>query len=65
MGQRYCRQCGRVVEVKVIGNYSQLPYNDILVKRRKVGCLIEDGGCGTTWYTLELPEDILVETDED
>jgi hypothetical protein len=34
-------------------------YQGILVKRRKIGHLEEDGGCGCEWFTFELPEDVL------
>ncbi len=59
MGQKYCPECKQVVITKALPNYSQVEYRDILVKRRKICHLEEDGGCGHTWYTIELPEDVL------
>jgi hypothetical protein len=34
--------------------------SSILVKRRKIGNLEEDGGCGCEWFTFEMPEEILI-----
>jgi hypothetical protein len=59
MGQKFCPECREVVTTKALGNYSQVEYRDILVKRRKIGHLVEDGGCGCEWFTFEMPEDIL------
>ena len=59
MGQKYCPECKEVVITKAFSNYSQVEYRGILVKRRKIGHLEEDG-CGCTWYTVELPEDVLI-----
>ena len=59
MGQKYCPECKEVVTTKAYGNYSQVEYRNILVKRRKIGHLEEDNGCGCGWYTVEMPEDIL------
>ena len=59
MGQKYCPECKEVVITKALSNYSQIEYQGILVKRRKIGHLEEDNGCGFTWYTVELPEDVL------
>jgi hypothetical protein len=59
MGQKYCPESRQVVITKAFANYSQLKFRGILVKRRKIGHLEEDGGCGCTWYTIELPEDVL------
>jgi len=61
MGKKYCPNCREVVETKALSNYSQVAYRVILVKRRKIGHLEIDGGCGRTWHTLELPEDVLIE----
>ena len=57
MGKRYCPECKEVVEVKVSGKYSQIKFQGIPVKRRKVIHREEDGGCGHEWYTIEIPED--------
>jgi len=50
---------GFSVVTRAFANYSQVEYREILVKRRKIGHLEEDGGCGCMWYTIELPEDVL------
>ncbi len=63
MGKKYCPKCREVVVTKALPNYSQVEYGDILVKRRKIGHLEIDGGCGHTWYTVELPEDIIIESE--
>ncbi len=62
MGMKYCPECKKVVETKALSNYSQVEYRGILVKRRKIGHLIEDSGCGCTWFTFEMPEDVLTGT---
>ncbi len=60
MGKKYCKICKKVVETKALSNYSQVEFRGILVKRRKIGHLEIDGGCGNMWYTVELPEDIII-----
>ena len=60
MGQKYRSECKEVVITKAFPIYSQVEYRGILVKRRKIGHLEIDGGCGHTWYTVELPEDVLI-----
>ena len=59
MGTKFCPQCEEVVITKALSDYSQVEYRGILVKRRKIGHLEEDSGCGHRWYTVELPEDVL------
>jgi hypothetical protein len=59
MGTKYSPNCKRVVISKAVGNYSQVNFKEILVKRRKIRHLEEDGGCGHEWYTVETPEDVL------
>ena len=49
MGLKFCPNCKEVVVTKVFPNYSQIEYRGILVKRRKIGHLEEDNGCGFTW----------------
>jgi len=61
MGRKYCPECREVVEAKVLGDYSQIEYRGILVKRRRIKHLEADGGCGHEWHTLEMPEDVLIE----
>jgi hypothetical protein len=58
MGMKYCRK--EVVVTKALGNYSQVDFNSVPVKRRKIVHLEEDGGCGHEWYTVEVVEDVLV-----
>ena len=60
MGLKYCPECKEVVVTKALSNYSQVEYRGILVKRRKIGHLEEDAGCGCTWYTFEMPEEVLI-----
>jgi len=60
MGRKYCPECKKVVETKALSNYSQVEYRGILVKRRKIGHLEEDNGCGCQWFTFELPEEVLI-----
>ena len=61
MGQKILsRIVKKVVETKALSNYSQVEFRDILVKRRKIGHLEDDGGCGCQWFTFELPEEVLI-----
>ncbi len=59
MGRKYCPECREVVETKALPNYTQIEFRGILVKKREIAHLKEDGGCGYRWFTVELPEDIL------
>ena len=52
MGQKYCPECKEVVITKAFKNYLQIEYRGFLVKRRKVGHLEEEGGCGCEWFTF-------------
>ena len=61
MGMKYCPNCKKVVLAKVLQNYSQVDYQGIRGKRRKIVHLEEDGGCGHCWHTVEVLEDALVE----
>ena len=57
MGTRYCPSCKEMIEAKALpGGYRQVNFNGILAKRRKVIHREEDGGCGEEWWTLEIPE---------
>jgi hypothetical protein len=60
-GHRYCPTCKRVVETRVLlKGYSQIPVLGILAKKRQVICGTDaegSGGCGTKWFTLEIPEE--------
>ena len=59
MGRKYCPECKEVVETKALPNYSQIEFQGIAAKRRKIMHMEEDGGCGYEWFTLEMPEDVL------
>jgi len=60
MGMKYCPNCKEVVTTKALGSYSQVVFEGVPVKRRKIVHLEEDGGCGHEWYTVEVVEDVLV-----
>ena len=60
MGMKFCPNCKEVVVTKVIGHYSQVVYQGIPVKRRKIAHLEADGGCGHCWYTCEVTEEFLI-----
>jgi len=63
---KYCPHCGKLGNARVMAYYEQVPWRGILVKQRRVVHMVEDGGCGMTWYTGELPYDMLdQETDGD
>ena len=49
-----------MVITKALPNYSQIEFKGIQGKRRKIAHLEEDGGCVHTWYTIEMPEDVLI-----
>ncbi len=59
MGRKYCPECKEVVETKALGDYSQIEFQGIAAKRRRIMHMEEDGGCGHEWFTLEMPEDVL------
>ena len=61
MGMKYCPKCRKVVLTKALQNYSQVDFKGIRGKRRKIVHLVEDGGCGVSWYTVEVAEDVLDE----
>ncbi|MBW2596951.1 MAG: hypothetical protein JRC93_13500 [Deltaproteobacteria bacterium] len=63
MGTKYCPKCQKVVVTKAFANYPQVEYRGIMVKRRKIGHLVEDGGCGHCWHTVEVLEDLLFTED--
>jgi hypothetical protein len=50
-----------VVVTKALGSYSQVDFNGVPVKRRKIVHLEEDGGCGHEWYTVEVVESFLID----
>lgn len=59
MATKFCPVCKEVVNAKVIGDYSQVDFRGVPVKRRKIVHLESDGGCGHEWYTVEIAEDVL------
>jgi len=59
MGQKYCPECKQVVITKALPNYSQIEFKGIQGKRRKITHLEEDGGCGHSWFTVEVVQDVL------
>jgi hypothetical protein len=61
MGMKYCPNCRKVVLTKVLSTYSQFDFKRIRGKRLKIVHFVEDGGCGESWYTVEVVEDVLVE----
>jgi hypothetical protein len=62
-GHRYCPNCKRVVETTVLlEGYRQTEVLGTLAKKRQVICGTDaegSGGCGTKWFTLEIPEDLV------
>ena len=63
-GHRYCPSCKKIVETRVLlEGYSQTLVHGVLAKRRQVICGKDDegkDGCGTRWFTLEVPEDLVL-----
>lgn len=59
-GHRYCPNCKRIVETRVMpGGYSQVIFRGLPAKRREVICGTNAqglNGCGTRWFTLEIEE---------
>ena len=59
-GSRYCPNCKKVVETRVLlEGYGQTDFHGILAKKRQIICWRDPGGlegCGTRWFTLEIPE---------
>ena len=56
MGMKYCPNCRKVVLTKALQNYSQVDFKGMRGKRREIADLEEDGGCGESWYTVEVAE---------
>jgi hypothetical protein len=53
MVMKFYPKSREVLITRAFSNYSQIEYRGILVKRRKIGDLEEDGGCGCQWFTFE------------
>jgi len=64
-GRRFCPNCKKVGRTRVDpADYTQTEYKGIPVKRRKIMHTVDDGetiGCGHTWFTIEIPEELLIE----
>ena len=57
---KYCPNCKKLGKTKVVpGIYKQIPYQNSVITRRQITHKIEDGGCGNTWCTYEVPEDVM------
>jgi hypothetical protein len=39
--------------------FTQIRLKGILVKKRRAIHMVENGGCGLTWYTVEMPTEML------
>ena len=61
---KFCPHCKKLGNARVMAHYEQIPWQGILVKQRRVVHMVEDGGCGMTWYTGELPFEMLQINDE-
>ena len=63
-GHRYCPNCKRVVETRVLlEGYCQTEIHGTLAKRRQFICGTDgkgSNGCGTRWFTLEVLEDLFL-----
>jgi len=63
-GHRFCPNCKKIVETRVLlEGYCQTDFHGIPAKKRQVICATNSkgsGGCGTKWYTLEIPEEELL-----
>ena len=62
-GHRFCPICKRIVETRVLaGGYKQVEYRGGYAKQRKIVCAKDrygNGGCGRTWNTFEIPQELL------
>jgi len=60
---RYCHSCEFSFDTKyVLPLLIKQVFCGIVVKRRKIDHLEIDDGCGRSWYTHEIPEDVLIES---
>ena len=60
MTKKYCPQCNSIVETRIDPTgYKQVPYRNIVMKRRKIAHRRQEGGCGHTWYTFEVSEGLM------
>ena len=62
-GHKYCANCGEIVETRVLANgYKQVRYSGGYAKQRKIICAKDrygNGGCGHTWNSYEIAEELL------
>jgi len=57
---KYCPVCEELGKTKVDpSGYKQIRIDNSIIKRRKITHRIEDGGCGHTWYTYEVSDDLM------
>ena len=56
---KFCPHCKKLGNARVMAHYEQVQWRGIPIKQRKVIHMIEEGGCGLTWYTAELPFEML------
>ena len=56
---KFCPHCKKLGNARVMSHYEQVQWRGIPIKQRKVIHMIEEGGCGLTWYTAELPFEML------
>jgi hypothetical protein len=59
MGMKYCPHCKKVVDARTLPYFTQIPWKGILIKKRRAIHMVEHGGCGLTWYTVEMPAKML------
>ncbi len=64
MTLKYCPHCNRIGHTRTMAYYKQVLWKGIMVKQRRIVHMVEEGGCGLTWYTAELPFDMLEFDDE-
>jgi hypothetical protein len=60
--KRYCPMCGKVVLTHVMDGYAQIECKGVVIKRRKIIHPLNNNGiegCGASWYTYEIPKDIV------
>jgi hypothetical protein len=65
-GHRYCPSCKQIVETRVLlEGYCQTEVHGIPAKKRQIICGTDaegSNGCGTKWFTLEIPEGQLLQS---
>jgi len=60
---KFCPNCKAIVETRVLANgYKQVRYHGGYAKQRKIICAKDrrgTGGCGHTWNSYEIPDELL------